>query len=473
LVIAHAAKGAADKLQFHYGRGWTAGLKDHFWKPSESWRNKYRSGPDGKLIRPLEERFPLSTTALVFLTDGWHLLQEVQYAAVRTAIVILLSLIFPAAPFWVWLLVWVALYLLQAAAFHLVFTLWGKNAASDQKVRTLTTPAALVGIWEVISFLPGLIKIFKPTKEGKARRRAERKDKERTKVIKRYQSWTEVGELDEPITYEQYRALLAHYEATGIDWDNPPPPGFYAKFEGQLAMSVAMVRPYSGGELPRPIDLIDQLPSHPSKRYGIVEISEKVKYVFHMSGSDYDTVRSIAAFHSAPKGVASNGLPTGQDWPGIAYHEVTDPSGQTCLTQRPETVSYHCGGYNGLSVGHCLLGNFEQHPPTEDSLLAAVAGVLRHDDLLGRNCEVTFHNELRPGWTCPGHYFPKERLLDMIRQARTDRDVANEEGDVPAHPATEVPEPIENEDSNTEPLPPSKNTNRGCGWMIAKHFYRR
>jgi len=56
-------------------------------KKSDSWKNKYEVNPDGTLV-PTEsknhwwyyglykpnyaEKFPLSSTALVFLTDDWH-----------------------------------------------------------------------------------------------------------------------------------------------------------------------------------------------------------------------------------------------------------------------------------------------------------------------------------------------------------------------------------------------------------------
>lgn len=53
-----------DYLQFYY-----IGM-DHFWNPRLSWINKWKFQQVGKT-----ERFFLSSTVLVFLTDGWHLMK--------------------------------------------------------------------------------------------------------------------------------------------------------------------------------------------------------------------------------------------------------------------------------------------------------------------------------------------------------------------------------------------------------------
>lgn len=60
------------------------GFKNSFWNASESWQLKYEMPLKRNhkhwyyfgFIKPIyKERFPFSTTALVFLTDGWHLSQ--------------------------------------------------------------------------------------------------------------------------------------------------------------------------------------------------------------------------------------------------------------------------------------------------------------------------------------------------------------------------------------------------------------
>jgi hypothetical protein len=70
-------------------------------KKTDSWKNKYEVNPDGTLV-PTEsknhwwyyglykpnyaEKFPLSSTALVFLTDDWHKYQFIMYRFLYMAI---------------------------------------------------------------------------------------------------------------------------------------------------------------------------------------------------------------------------------------------------------------------------------------------------------------------------------------------------------------------------------------------------
>jgi hypothetical protein len=57
-------------------------LNDNFWNAEISWRNKHELGnPD------LGERFPLSRTALVFTTDGFHLLKSVRNVSITATTV--------------------------------------------------------------------------------------------------------------------------------------------------------------------------------------------------------------------------------------------------------------------------------------------------------------------------------------------------------------------------------------------------
>ena len=64
LIISACANGVMDYLQFHYYKNNT------FWNPKLSWVNKYKNND-----KKQGDRFPFSTTILVFLSDGWHLMQ--------------------------------------------------------------------------------------------------------------------------------------------------------------------------------------------------------------------------------------------------------------------------------------------------------------------------------------------------------------------------------------------------------------
>lgn len=92
LLVAGVSNGIMDTLQFHYGKslfpkveGETLlGQDREFWDPEISWKNKYRDYDAGDK-RPA---FWLSTTALVFLTDAWHLFQFIMLSAFQLAIII-------------------------------------------------------------------------------------------------------------------------------------------------------------------------------------------------------------------------------------------------------------------------------------------------------------------------------------------------------------------------------------------------
>jgi hypothetical protein len=68
LFLAGFCEGIMDTLQFHFHISrFSLSPKRYYWDPTVSWRNKYLN--NDPLLGP---RFPLSTTFLVSLTDGWH-----------------------------------------------------------------------------------------------------------------------------------------------------------------------------------------------------------------------------------------------------------------------------------------------------------------------------------------------------------------------------------------------------------------
>jgi len=88
--VAGFTNGIADNLQFHYnqtifpqGPGekflWGG---EQYWNPDLSWRNKYEDWPRNK-----SESFPLSSSALVWTTDAWHLSRSAERLAHRITIV--------------------------------------------------------------------------------------------------------------------------------------------------------------------------------------------------------------------------------------------------------------------------------------------------------------------------------------------------------------------------------------------------
>lgn len=65
------------------------GFKNNFWNKTKSWKNKWKINSGGRRVKETkkrwyylwkftpeyQEKFPLSSTVLVSLTDGWHLAQ--------------------------------------------------------------------------------------------------------------------------------------------------------------------------------------------------------------------------------------------------------------------------------------------------------------------------------------------------------------------------------------------------------------
>lgn len=69
MFISGYMDGLNDAISFHYNSFQSVHPKANpqFWNPQISWTNKYDN------VEKKTENYPLSTTALVFLTDGYHL----------------------------------------------------------------------------------------------------------------------------------------------------------------------------------------------------------------------------------------------------------------------------------------------------------------------------------------------------------------------------------------------------------------
>ena len=68
IALASACKAIKDKLAFHFGKSVFSDLNPQWWDPDISWMNKYKDWPDDP-----SPAFFLADTALVWLTDAWHL----------------------------------------------------------------------------------------------------------------------------------------------------------------------------------------------------------------------------------------------------------------------------------------------------------------------------------------------------------------------------------------------------------------
>jgi hypothetical protein len=77
MALAGLAEGMMDKIQFRLPNRW---IGNRFWDPAISWMNKWDFWEEGK------ERFLGSSTAFVFLTDGWHLMKWIRNRGIDLAL---------------------------------------------------------------------------------------------------------------------------------------------------------------------------------------------------------------------------------------------------------------------------------------------------------------------------------------------------------------------------------------------------
>ena len=113
-VIAGAFEGTAEALKFHTTKFFERFKKANkqFWDPSLSWYNKYKNGDPAQ-----GPKFPFSTSGLVFLTDGYHL---VRWA--RNIFTIAAIIISPALVAWyMYIAAFVLFYLAFTGGFHITY----------------------------------------------------------------------------------------------------------------------------------------------------------------------------------------------------------------------------------------------------------------------------------------------------------------------------------------------------------------
>lgn len=97
-------KAIQDKLQFHFDNSIFSKL-GNFWNPQQSWKNKWKNGNKEE-----GEKFFLSSTLLVSLTDAWHLFGLIRNFSIFLALGILINPLY------------ILYYILFFTLFHILFT---------------------------------------------------------------------------------------------------------------------------------------------------------------------------------------------------------------------------------------------------------------------------------------------------------------------------------------------------------------
>lgn len=156
------------------------------------------------------------------------------------------------------------------------------------------------------------------------------------------------------------------------------------------------------------IDIVDQLPQHPSKRYKLRNSSD---------------IRQIIVHHSATKPISADGRADAEafaryhvahhGWPGIGYDYVIGANGTVYKCNHNNAVNYHAGSANRMSLGICLAGNFDLVAPPAEQWRAAIELTRMLMAAYGVPAQrVIGHREVPAAKSCPG----KRVDMDQFRR---------------------------------------------------------
>ena len=116
ILIFGITEAAKDILSFRYSQSVFYKYKKEFWHPQFSWINKYNESKLAcnkapwyylGLYKPrYTERFPFSTTFLVFITDGWHFVKALSLFCLFGAIVFYTPIVNIWADVWIYITVY-------------------------------------------------------------------------------------------------------------------------------------------------------------------------------------------------------------------------------------------------------------------------------------------------------------------------------------------------------------------------------
>lgn len=133
------------------------------------------------------------------------------------------------------------------------------------------------------------------------------------------------------------------------------------------------------------------------------------------SGGDWDAIRD---YHMTAE---EDGGPKGGPWEDVGYHFGIELVGTEYVIRRGRPVQMvgahcHAEGRNRDSIGVCVVGKFDVHPPSF-RLHAVVAGLLATLCLIyGIDPDhVKGHREFEPGKTCPGSAWRMDVTRELVR----------------------------------------------------------
>jgi len=95
----------------------------------------------------------------------------------------------------------------------------------------------------------------------------------------------------------------------------------------------------------------------------------------------------------------------GNKWLEIGYHFIIDSDGNVYEGRKENHHGSHCYGYNQVSLGICLIGNFDNDYPNENqynSLIKLIKHLKQKWEI--KENKVAFHRTLDGMKCCPGNH---------------------------------------------------------------------
>lgn len=104
-------------------------------------------------------------------------------------------------------------------------------------------------------------------------------------------------------------------------------------------------------------------------------------------------------------------------WAGIGYHYFIAKDGEIYEGRPHDTVGAHTYGFNAESIGVCFEGDFNKEKMSEKQADASVM-LLALLSLAYENISLCTHKELVKEKSCPGKYFPFDKIKDKVEECK-------------------------------------------------------
>ncbi len=142
------------------------------------------------------------------------------------------------------------------------------------------------------------------------------------------------------------------------------------------------------------IDVVNDLPHHPTLRYPTRNLGDITQIIIHHAAVEQRfascNAEAFANYHINSRG-----------WAGIGYHIVIEKDGAIKLCNYLTTISNNIGNANTRSIGICLAGNFEIDAFTNVQLQPLLNAINWIYLQLGRKVNIYPHQQFA-STSCPG-----------------------------------------------------------------------